>query len=101
MAAKRKLEESEDQVFEGVSIMTAEMADELRAELLTKNKRLAKRQRLRTRPSVEISYTQQQFKESASFFVLPRELRNQVYQCLWHDTPLIRQQYLRKTYPVT
>lgn len=100
LAAKRKPAVSDDLASGDVSVMTADMAEKLRAQLLAKTARLTKKRRLRTRPVIDISCTQ--YKHSrASLLGLPRELRDVVYQYLWADKPWIRQKYLRKTYTVT
>jgi hypothetical protein len=113
MPAKRKAEgaPAEDSESPDALPMTADMADELRENLIEKQKRAAIRQQKRRKkkrrthkhpPMDPIDFDPTRLTPSvAPFFKLPRELRDEIYHWLWMDAPQIRQQYEKKYYMVT
>jgi hypothetical protein len=113
MPAKRKAEgaAAEDSESPDALSMTADMADELRENLIEKQKRAAirqqkrrkKRRRIHKHPPMDpIDFDPTHLTPSAApFFKLPRELRDEIYHWLWTDAPQIRQQYEKKYYMVT
>jgi hypothetical protein len=115
MPAKRKAEGAAAEDSESPDVdalpMTADMADELRENLIEKQKRAAihqqegrkKKRRIHNHPRMDpIDFDPTHFTPGAApFFKLPRELRDEIYHWVWMDAPQIQQQYEKKYYMVT
>jgi hypothetical protein len=90
---------------------TADKADELRKELITKEKRELRRQRNRTTkrrricqppPLILIDSGKTRIAQiAARFFELIRALRVRISRLLWMETPQVRQRYEKRSYMVT
>jgi hypothetical protein len=102
MPAKRKSEATVTKDSGSVDAlpMTAEMADELREKLNTRQKRSKKKRRICKQPTIDYD-TACQTPSAALFLRLPRELRDETYHWLWIDARRIQQRYKRKYYTVT
>jgi len=100
MPPKRTVEDGETSGTPSTSSTAADMATLIRTELLTGLDSARKKRRVRSSGTTNVN-TIDPTPCTSLLFKLPREIRDQIYQLLWIETPRIRQRYKRRSYPIT